>query len=337
MRRFALIVVVLGLAGSHSSLARGGTWADKLFAEHGIDFGAVPRGAKVRHPFVMTNRLNEPVNILNVRASCGCTTGRASATTIEPGGTAVIEAEMDTRNFVGKKATVLTVTLLTASGQQAEARIGVQSNILADVVLNPGSADFGAVARGQTPQQVIKIERLGRSDWAFTKMLASESLCRVVTADLKPTYRNGQGVGYQLVIQMKPDAPAGFLREEIRLLTNDAETPSVPILVTAQVSGSLAVTPSLLALGRAGSAAPVQGRFLVRGTQAFRIVGVEGNGDGFELTQVNGEPKPLHVLTLTFRPEASTQKGDLSRTFRVVTDLPGEGPLELNATVTVAP
>src|SRR3982751_3929866 len=83
--------------------ARGAGWAEGLFAESGHDFGPVPRGAKVRHPFVLTNRLAEPITILDVRASCGCTTGKASAATIAPGQQSVIEAEMDTRNFVGKK------------------------------------------------------------------------------------------------------------------------------------------------------------------------------------------------------------------------------------------
>src|SRR3954470_20768917 len=90
--------------------ARGG-WADRLFSEQGHDFGPVPRGGKVRHAFVMTNRLNEAVTILDVRASCGCTTGKTTASLAPPGGTAAVEAEMDTRNFVGKKATTLYVTL----------------------------------------------------------------------------------------------------------------------------------------------------------------------------------------------------------------------------------
>ena len=35
----------------------------------------------------------------------------------------MIEAEMDTRNFVGLKATTLSVTLVTASGSQAVAAV----------------------------------------------------------------------------------------------------------------------------------------------------------------------------------------------------------------------
>ena len=73
----------------------------------------------------------------------------------------MIEAQMDTRNFLGLKSTILYVTLVTASGREAEVRLGVTSNILADIVLNPGSLDFGTVMKGQTPSQVLTIDRIG--------------------------------------------------------------------------------------------------------------------------------------------------------------------------------
>ena len=228
------LAVLLGGALSEGSARAGETWADALFHEHGHDFGAVPRGAIVRHPFVLTNRYAEPLNIVDVRASCGCTSGRASASIVPPGGQAVIEAQMDTRNFVGKKATTLTVTLLTASGQQAEARLAVQSNILSDIVLNPGNLDFGAVNRGQTPQQVLTIDRYGQTGWRAERMVATSRLSQVIDAQLLPV-ASQQGQSYRLSVSLRPDAPAGLIREEIRILTNDPESPVIPVLVNAEI------------------------------------------------------------------------------------------------------
>src|SRR3954468_20274620 len=65
-------------------------WAEGLFAEKSHDFGPVPRGGKFRHDFVLTNRLAEPLTILDIRASCGCTTGRASASQLMPGQSAAV-------------------------------------------------------------------------------------------------------------------------------------------------------------------------------------------------------------------------------------------------------
>jgi hypothetical protein len=282
----------------------------------------------------MTNRLAEPLTIVNVRASCGCTSGRPSASLVPPGGSAVIEAEMDTRNFVGKKATVLTVTLLTAGGREAEARLGVSSNILSDIVLNPGTVDFGSVARGQSPASVLTIDRIGAAGWKVERMVTAS---RALDASLVETTRNASTVSYALTVALKPAAPAGSLREEIRLLTNDAETPSIPVLVTAQIRGDLVASPSVLSLGQVTAAGGAQGRFLVRGAKPFAIRSVEGSGDGFRANADDTSAKPLHVVAVSYKPEEGTTRGDVRRVFRVVTDLPGEPPLELTATLHVDP
>ena len=62
-----LLIVGFGMAAV-SGTARADEWADSLFSEHGVDFGPVPRGAKVRQNFILTNRLNEALTILDVRA-----------------------------------------------------------------------------------------------------------------------------------------------------------------------------------------------------------------------------------------------------------------------------
>jgi hypothetical protein len=245
---------------------------------------------------------------------------------------------MDTRNFVGEKATVLTVMVVTASGREAEVRLGVRSNILSDIVLNPGALHFGVVARGQHAEQNLTIDRHGAPSWKVERMLASRRLSQYIDATLTEAYRTREGVGYLLRVHVRSDAPPGALREEIRLATNDGETPIVPVLVSLEVRGALSVSPNIVSLGRASTdTGPVQGRFLVRGASPFAIRAVEGAGDGFEVTAPDESKKAIHVFTITFRPEQTTARGDLRRRFRVVTDVPGEAPVEVHAAVHVAP
>lgn len=336
MSRLVIKAVVLGcvLVGSFATPSLAARWADSLFSEQAHDFGPVPRGAKVRHPFVMTNKLQEPVTILNVRASCGCTTGTANASVVNPGQSAIVEAEMDTRNFVARKETTLFVSLVTASGREAEVRLGVASTILSDIVLNPGSIDFGAVTKGQTPSQTLTLDRLGAPNWKCVRMISAS---RVINATLTETVRNDATVSYALTVSLKPDAPAGLVRDEIRILTNDRETPSIPVPVTAQVRGELTVSPSPLALGNVTSSGGVQGRVYVKASRPFTIKGVEGNGDGFKLIEADGSRKTLHVLTVVYKPEEGSTRGDLQRVFKLRTDLPGESPVEIAVNLHVEP
>jgi hypothetical protein len=294
----------------------------------------VPRGVKVKHDFVMVNRLSEPVTILNMRPSCGCTSGKANVSVVAPGQSAVVEAEMDTRNFVGLKSTVLYVTLMTASGQEGEARLGVTSHILSDIVLNPGAIDFGTVTRGQAPKQVLTIDRINAPGWKFVRMLSAS---RVIDAQLVQTARTEASASYALTVSLKPEAPPGLVRDEIRLVSNDAETASIPIIVTAAIRGDLTASPSVLALGQIHSAAGAEGRFIVRASRPFTIRSIDGANDGFSISAANPSPLATHVVTVSYKPDEGTNRGDIRHTFHVTTDLPGEPPLELVATLRVNP
>ncbi|MFI5460205.1 MAG: DUF1573 domain-containing protein [Isosphaerales bacterium] len=322
------------LIGAGVARAEAAAWTDALFPESRHDFGMVPRGVKVKHDFLLVNRLAEPITILNLRPSCGCTSGRASASAVAPGQSVVIEAEMDTRNFVGPKSTVLFVTLITAGGREGEARLGVSCHILSDIVLNPGSIDFGTVVRGQSPAQVLTIDRINGKGWRFVRMVSAS---RALNAQLAETSRSESTVSYSLSVSVKPDAPAGLLRDEIRLISNDPETPSIPIMVTAVIRGDLTAAPSVLSLGQIHSSAGAQGRFIIRSSRPFAIRSIEGAGDGFSTSPPDATPQPVHVVIVAYKPEEGTTRGDIRRVFRVQTDLAGEPPLDLTTTLHVAP
>ena len=167
---------------------------------------------------------------------------------------------MDTRNFLGLKSTILYVTLVTASGREAEVRLGVTSNILADIVLNPGAVDFGTVMKGETASQTLTIDRIGTPGWRFERMVSAS---RVLTAQLTETRRDAKGsVSYTLNVGIKPDAPAGPVRDEIRLMSNDREAASMPIMVTGYIRGNLTAAPSILTMGEVASTAGKQGRYI---------------------------------------------------------------------------
>jgi len=325
-----LMAVVLMLGGAARAEVQ--NWPDTLFSERSHDFGPVPRGGVVRHPFVLSNKLNVPISILNLRVSCGCTSGTSSASVVQPGQTAIIEAQMDTRNFVGRKSTTLFVSVMAGS-QESEIGLGVSSLILSDVVLNPGVVDFGLVNRGQTPSQMIAIDRIGKPEWKIVKLT---SACKAINATLQETRRQDGAVGYQLNVSIKPEAAAGVIRDEIRLVTNDPETPSIPVPIGVQVRGELTASPPMLALGNV-PATGIQGKFVVKASKPFAISRIEGTGEGFNLKEGESVKKALHILTLTFNPAESKVRGDLSRSFRITTDLPGEAPIDVSATLHVEP
>ncbi len=74
MRKAMLTLAVL-LVGAATAHADG--WAEKMFNDGkdlSHDFGNVPRGSQLHYRFTITNIYAVPMEITEVKPSCGCTT-----------------------------------------------------------------------------------------------------------------------------------------------------------------------------------------------------------------------------------------------------------------------
>src|SRR6267378_795383 len=246
MRNVVLTLIALTLA---STAARAQTvevtsWAEKMFKE-GVshDFGSVPRGAQLVHRFTMTNPYAVPLDVTVTRVSCGCVTATPSVKALDPKGTGHIDVTMDARRFTGAKLVKVSVTV-SSPQYNSTAELKVTANARADIVLNPGSVNFGAVARGATPTQTVDVEYAGVLDWRASEINLNSA---PVTASYKELYRRPGQVGYQVSLTLKADAPAGILKQELFLKTNGPATPQVPIAMEAVVQAPLTVSPEVLA------------------------------------------------------------------------------------------
>jgi len=66
-----------------------------------IDLGVLYNGQKVRTELSLKNAGNQPLQILGVRTSCGCTTVRKPKDLLKPGDSDVVEVEFNSTGFRG--------------------------------------------------------------------------------------------------------------------------------------------------------------------------------------------------------------------------------------------
>src|SRR5947207_6828561 len=124
------LVILAGLLSAAPALA--GSWADGMFEEFSKDFGSVPRGQVLTHPFVVKNNTGQTVTISGVRVSCGlCTSATALKGQLKPGEETSISVRMDSGKFVGVKTVYVYVTF--GSPQAEEVRLWRQANSRDDV------------------------------------------------------------------------------------------------------------------------------------------------------------------------------------------------------------
>ncbi|REK08934.1 MAG: DUF1573 domain-containing protein [Planctomycetota bacterium] len=303
-------------------------WADRMFTEKDVDFGAVPRAAKVEHEFVVTNPYKEDVHIASVRSSCGCTQPRIENDDLKTHESGKIICRFNTRAFTGQRGATVTVTF--DRPQWAEVQLHVKGYIRTDVVLDPNHVDFGSLAEGEPGDKKIQIQYAGRNDWKITGVKSDSPY---VTASVKETGRSGGRVGYRLDVKLSDDAPAGYLNDQLVLTTNDRRATQFPVAVEARIVPELTVSPASLMLGTVQPGQKVTKQIVVRGAKPFSIVDIRCDNDYLKF-QPSEEAKQVHLVPVTL--EAPEKPGKLACTIEIVTDLEDAKSVSLRATGQVA-
>jgi hypothetical protein len=326
MFRFCLAAVA-GLVLSLPALAA--TWAEGMFDGLAHDFGSVPRGPLLTHPYRLTNNTGQTVRITSVRVSCGCVTATAMQGVIPPGQSTVVLAQMDSRRFAGPK----TVTIYVQFDQPAweEVRLSISANGRDDISVTPDTLAFGPVARGNTPARTATVSLTGG-----TQLLSVAAESNYVQLAAKPVRNTGYEVAYEVTATLRPDTPVGKWFTDVWLNTNNASSPRIRVPLTVDIEPALNFSISSVTFGQVKPGQSVEKRVILRGSKPFKITAVEGTDETVSATVQTGEDKalPAHVLVVTVKPHGP---GNFERTLKVVTDLGGDNAAELPVRGTVTP
>jgi hypothetical protein len=299
------------------------SWADKLFQGNtSKDFGVVPHGAQLTYRFPMKNIYAVPLEITNVRKSCGCVTATPSTKLLKPQETGYIDILMDGTRFTGPKAVNVFVTV--GPEYISTAVLLLAANSRTDVVLNPGEFNFGTVPRGAGATQAIDIQYTGNHDWRILEVVnGPDSPVEVKLSETfrqAPRLRKPGKVGYRLEATLKPNVPDGPFRYQVGLKTND-QSQVLSVTSEGTVQAALIAAPDTingvtLKVGQA-----LTKKIFVRGNRPFRIMSVDGLGEGVTVQFEQGRMAATHFLTVQCQPQRA---GALQRQLVIRTDLDKE-------------
>jgi len=325
MMRFALAAVAgLTLAAP----APAGTWAEGMFEELVRDFGVVPRGPTLTHSYRLTNNTAQNVHVSSVRVSCGCVSATVMSGTLAPGQSTVVLAQMDTRRF--SLAKTVTIYVQFDQPEFQEVRLSISAYGRDDIAIQPENIAFGAVARGSSPAKTAAVAFTNQS----MKLVSVSAESNYVQLSAREVQGNAGEFRYELTAKLRPDTPVGKWYTDVWLNTNNPASPRIRVPLSVDVEPAINLSPGSLALGQLKSGEKVERRVIVRGAQPFRITEVQGTDDSVQATPPDAEAKQVHVVTVTVR---AGEAGDLNRTLKIVTDMPGDGVAELPVKATVAP
>ncbi len=305
---FAASILVIGV--SSPARAQELDWAQKMFSELKVDFGNVASGSDTRKQIEVKNIYKEQVRILNVGTTCGCTVANPSQKVLETGEIAYIEVVMNTVKFKRQKNSNVDVSLVFTDANGATTsktvRVPISAYIRPDIVIDPGNVDFGSVDMGAGARRTARISYSGRSDWHVQGVDVNSDYLEasIVETQRSAGFNSDSVINYELVVQVKPSAPVGVIRDKISLITDDAANPRVPVLVEAKVEPDIVVSPSTLQLG--DNIIPGSERtypVIIKGKKPFAIdrIECESEQECFKV-RLTKEVKTVHILQLSFTP-----------------------------------
>lgn len=329
MHRICLLLFAIGFV---PATAQAQSWAEKMFDATSHNFGTVARGAQTQHVITITNLYKETVHIAGIAKSCGCASATVDRYTLRTYEKARLLVTMHTLKFTDQKTSILTITF--DKPFYAQVKVPVSAFIRRDVVLSPGNATFGTVAQGEAPTREIEVKYAGRPDW---RIEAVRNTSKHFEAVLAETRRDSGRVSYRIVLQMKPDAPIGYFRDRLALVTNDAATNGLSFLVEGKIEPEVTVNPRTVSFGVVRPGQTITRQIVVRGKKPFTILSVKATGEesstAFEV-KTPKEKKALHLIPITFT--APENPGTLKQSFRIETDLPQVPVLEFSTHAQVA-
>jgi hypothetical protein len=325
------------LLGFAVSAAQAQQWALDMFRPRpdaepltDFDFGTVARGAKVEHHFSFENIYVEDAHIESARVSCGCTTPEIPPQVLRTWDKADVVAKVDTRSFLGQKD--VTITVKFDRPFPAEVQLHIHCYIRGDVVVQPGVVQFGAVPPGAGARQQVSISYAGQGNW---QILRVESGNPSLSAQAIETGRGGGLVNYDLIVSLARGAPAGYIRDELHLLTNDANprTARVPVPVEGVVRAAVTAFPAPLYFGSVEPDQSAVRQIIVSGATPFRILQVDSTDPHFRCTP-DAAAGTLHRLPVAFH--AGPIPGKVTANLVIRTDT-GTAPVVVAVQADVVP
>lgn len=295
-------------------------WARAMIEKEklSINFKSVGKGQDVYVKIKVTNVYQEEMQITGLTTSCGCISWD-EASAVGPTGAAALPApivvpsgesrsitlRLDTvRHGVGeqKNKRGFITFFEPANGQYGIATVVAEAYIRSDVVVNPGSVNFGSIAPETPAEQRLTLNYAGRNDW---RIISAKCGSPYLTAEAVEKGRGNGLVNYDVIVKLKENAPIGVLRDQLVLVTDDQNNPQMPIQVEARIEPDIIVTD--VDFGSVTAGKPKAKQVLVRYTKVpvkpFKIEKCERTKTDttFRVTK-SDETKPLHTLTLTFTP-----------------------------------
>lgn len=223
------------------------------FVEETHDFGTIEEGAIATYEFEFTNTGDQPLEISNVQASCGCTTPFFTREAVMPGKKGKIKASFDSNGRPGpfmksitvrsnaKKDMVILYIKGVVNERKEKSQVGSKYNALQHskpealppmLVLERENLDFGKVESGIKVKQRFNIYNSGQTNLVIT---ALENKSKAISFGLSTSILSPGEMGILEITLDASQTSQTNIDEDFIIRSNDPKNPDKALKVKAEI------------------------------------------------------------------------------------------------------
>jgi hypothetical protein len=285
------------------------------------DIGFVAKGEMAAYDFAIRNEGDAPLQIQEVRASCGCTVADYDKV-IAPGQTGKVRVSVDTATFSGAIAKGVTVYTNDPAAPQME--LTIRAQVEPFIKAKPGYARYITV-QGESKEGTI-VQTLWTPDGSPMKIVKAESpypFLKVDFHEAKPEERLKEIADqpqWKVEMHLSNDAPVGPLTESVKIYTDHPKQKLVQIPVSGFVRPMVAVTPPVADFGQITVNEPLRKSLDVQnfGTEPIKLTGALSSIQGIEAKIEPVQDGRKYEVWVTVKPEV--RKGPFNGKLSLTTD-----------------
>ncbi|MGE5234731.1 MAG: DUF1573 domain-containing protein [Acidobacteriota bacterium] len=293
------------------------------------DFGVVSKGQKIKASFLVKNTGTAPLEIPQVRPTCGCTVASFDKT-VPPGGTGKIDAEVDTTGFNGP----ITKALLVFSNDPDNPQVNlvIKADVRAAIEVLPRSLLRFNVLQGEPATEKVVLVGSNGLQFKVTGVDTAGGPYKVTYRQLegKELVPEQKGSQWEVTVNVPADAKEGMLNQKITVATDAAKAPTVDLNVSGVVRPIVQVIPGQINFGTVPGDAPV-GRNVIlinnrQGSQ-LELTDVKIDNPNFTTEVLPLQAGQRYQVAVSMQPGLA--KGVQKGTLKITTNDPSRKAIEV--------
>ncbi len=273
-----------------------------VFSQYIHNFGELKPSAEVSHDFAFTNAGDAPLEILNVRSTCGCTVVAPRQKVLAPGESSVIKITYHAGRAAGMAEKKIMV--YTNDPEQQESVLTIRAAIKTDLEFNPSYVRFDNIPVDQPAEASVFFMAKDPDALKLTDLKADDPFLRCEWR------KTGDG-RFELKVTFVPEQVKadhrGYLNSTVRAKSNSESSPVIQIPVYIKFQEEYSLVPARLMMYGLKAGEEVSRDVIVKNNKgaAFQITAAESSNPFVRAEVVrNGEAANLVKIVIDAKAPA---------------------------------